>query len=79
VAGLGDHHLSRFFCLPKIVCATQKRVNEICNLHNKPQSVIEKYRRGFLQFNKKLDVNSLFTFAVHFPSEGKNTPIFEDA
>jgi len=33
-----------------------------------------------LRVNKKLDVNSLFTFAVrHFPTENKNTSMFEDA
>ena len=38
------------------------------------------FGRGFLQFNKKLDVNSLFTFVGrHFPTEDKNTPVFEDA
>ena len=41
---------------------------------------LKSFRCGFLQFNKKLDVNSLFTFAVwHFPRKDKNTPIFEDA
>jgi len=40
---------------------------------------LKSFRCGFLQFNKKLDVNSLFTFAVrHFPTEDKNMPMFED-
>ena len=41
--GLGDNHLSRFLCLPKIVCAIQTRVHETCNLHCKPQSIVEKF------------------------------------
>ena len=40
VDGLGDHHLSSF---PKIVCAIQTCVYETCNLHRKPQSIIEKF------------------------------------
>jgi hypothetical protein len=41
--------------------------------------IIEKFLSQIPHFNKKLDVNSL-TFAVrHFPTEDKNTPMFEDA
>jgi len=41
---------------------------------------MKRFRCGFLQFNKKLDVNSLFPFAVrHFPTKDKNTPVFENA
>jgi hypothetical protein len=43
-------------------------------------SKLKSFRRGFLQFNKKPDDNSLFTFAVqHFPTENKNRPLFKDA
>ena len=43
VDGLDDHHLSRFLCLPKIICAIQTCVHETRNLHRKPQSIIEKF------------------------------------
>ena len=42
VDGLGDHHLSNFLCLPKIICTIHTCVHETCNLHRKPQSIIEK-------------------------------------
>ena len=78
VDGLADHHLSRFTCLPKIVCAIQTHVHKTCNLHRKPPSIIESFRRWFLQFHKKLDVNSFLTFAVrHNPTEDKNTSYFK--
>jgi hypothetical protein len=43
VDGLGDHHLSCFLSLPKIICAIQTRVHKTCSLHHKPQSIIEKF------------------------------------
>jgi hypothetical protein len=38
------------------------------------------FENTLFQFNKKLDINSLFTFAArHIPTEDKNTPMFEHA